>query len=29
MPADGLFDQVTIYDVFDTTSGMLCYVYDS
>ncbi|ETW81995.1 hypothetical protein HETIRDRAFT_384428 [Heterobasidion irregulare TC 32-1] len=29
MPADGLFDQVTVYDVFDTTSGMLCYVYDS
>ncbi|KAI0317721.1 Di-copper centre-containing protein [Amylostereum chailletii] len=28
MPTDGLFDQATVYDVFNTTSGILCYVYE-
>lgn len=28
MPADGIFPEVTIGDVMDTTSGILCYVYE-
>ena len=28
MPADGIFLEVTIGDVMDTTSGILCYVYE-
>ncbi|THH18895.1 hypothetical protein EW146_g2182 [Bondarzewia mesenterica] len=28
MPADGMFPQATIHDVFDTTSGILCYIYE-
>ncbi|KAI0248310.1 Di-copper centre-containing protein [Lactifluus subvellereus] len=28
MPADGLFPEVTIGDVLNTTSGVLCYVYE-
>ncbi|KAF8259519.1 Di-copper centre-containing protein [Lactarius quietus] len=28
MPADGMFPEVTIGDVMDTTSGILCYVYE-
>ncbi|KAH8994114.1 Di-copper centre-containing protein [Lactarius hatsudake] len=28
MPADGLFPEVAIGDVMDTTSGILCYVYE-
>ena len=28
MPADGLFPEVTIGDVMDTTGGYLCYVYE-
>ncbi|KAF5348693.1 hypothetical protein D9758_006865 [Tetrapyrgos nigripes] len=28
MPSNGLFDQPTIQDVINTTSGMLCYVYE-
>jgi len=28
MPADGMFPEVTINDVMDTTSGILCYVYE-
>ncbi|ETW77359.1 hypothetical protein HETIRDRAFT_326548 [Heterobasidion irregulare TC 32-1] len=28
MPADGLFPQATIHDVFNTTDGILCYVYE-
>ncbi|KAH9954003.1 Di-copper centre-containing protein [Russula dissimulans] len=28
MPADGLFPEVTIGDVFNTTGGFLCYVYE-
>jgi len=27
MPADGMFPEVTIGDVMNTTSGILCYVY--
>ncbi|KAI8993090.1 Di-copper centre-containing protein [Trametes punicea] len=29
IPADGMFPEVTIRDVMNTTSGYLCYVYDS
>jgi len=29
LPADGLFEEVTIGDVMDTTGGSLCYVYDT
>jgi len=29
LPADGLFREMTIGDVINTTSGFLCYVYDS
>jgi len=28
MPADGLFPEFTIGDVLNTTSGILCYVYE-
>ncbi|EIM81714.1 Di-copper centre-containing protein [Stereum hirsutum FP-91666 SS1] len=28
IPADGLFDEVTIFDVMNTTGGYLCYVYE-
>jgi tyrosinase len=28
MPADGLFSEVTIGDVLDTTCGLLCYIYE-
>jgi len=28
MPADGLFPEVTIGDVLNTTGGILCYVYE-
>ncbi|KAH8994117.1 Di-copper centre-containing protein [Lactarius hatsudake] len=28
MPADGLFSEVTIGDVMNTTSGILCYIYE-
>jgi len=28
MPVDGLFPDVTIGDVIDTTSGALCYTYE-
>ena len=28
MPADGLFPEVTIRDVVNTTGGVLCYVYE-
>lgn len=28
MPADGLFPEVTIGDVMNTTNGILCYVYE-
>ncbi|KAN0131516.1 Di-copper centre-containing protein [Lactarius tabidus] len=28
MPADGMFPEVTIGDVMNTTSGILCYVYE-
>ncbi|KAF8257842.1 hypothetical protein EI94DRAFT_1756667 [Lactarius quietus] len=28
MTADGMFPEVTIDDVMDTTSGILCYVYE-
>ena len=28
MPADGLFPEAKIGDVMDTTSGILCYVYE-
>ncbi|KAI9447354.1 Di-copper centre-containing protein [Lactarius psammicola] len=28
MPADGLFSEVTIGDVMNTTNGILCYVYE-
>ncbi|KAK7692790.1 hypothetical protein QCA50_004423 [Cerrena zonata] len=28
MPADGMFSEVTIGDVFNTTGGYLCYVYE-
>ncbi|KAI1794064.1 Di-copper centre-containing protein [Ganoderma leucocontextum] len=28
LPADGLFDEVTIYDAMNTTGGFLCYVYE-
>jgi len=28
MPADGLFEEATIGDVIDTTSGILCYTYE-
>ncbi|KAH9952948.1 Di-copper centre-containing protein [Russula dissimulans] len=28
IPADGLFPEVTIGDVFNTTGGFLCYVYE-
>jgi tyrosinase len=28
IPADGLFTEVTIGDVLDTTGGYLCYVYE-
>ncbi|KAH9986888.1 Di-copper centre-containing protein [Russula compacta] len=28
MPADGMFPEVMIEDVFNTTSGILCYVYE-
>ncbi|KAI9436424.1 Di-copper centre-containing protein [Lactarius indigo] len=28
MPADGLFSEVTIGDVMNTTDGILCYVYE-
>lgn len=28
IPADGLFPEVTIGDVMNTTSGILCYVYE-
>ncbi|KAF8491892.1 Di-copper centre-containing protein [Russula emetica] len=28
IPADGMFPEVTIGDVLDTTSGILCYIYE-
>ena len=28
IPADGMFNEVTIYDVMNTTGGYLCYVYE-
>jgi len=28
MPADGLFPELVIGDVLDTTGGILCYVYE-
>lgn len=28
IPADGMFDPVTIFDVMNTTGGYLCYVYE-
>jgi hypothetical protein len=28
MPADGLFPEVAIEDVLNTTGGYLCYVYE-
>ncbi|KAI0316266.1 Di-copper centre-containing protein [Amylostereum chailletii] len=28
LPADGLFTESTIQDVFNTTAGILCYVYE-
>lgn len=28
IPADGMFPEVTIYDVMNTTGGYLCYVYE-
>ncbi|TBU33894.1 Di-copper centre-containing protein [Dichomitus squalens] len=28
IPADDIFDEVTIYDVMNTTGGYLCYVYE-
>ena len=28
IPADGMFPEVTIGDVLNTTGGFLCYVYE-
>ena len=28
MPADGLFEEMTIHNVMNTTGGFLCYVYE-
>lgn len=28
IPADGMFPEVNIYDVFNTTGGYLCYTYE-
>jgi len=28
IPADGMFEEYTIFDVLDTTGGKLCYVYE-
>lgn len=28
IPADGMFEQVSIRDVMDTKGGFLCYVYE-